>query len=96
MKTMSAADLRRWERATITIPVTLVLKAGKPKSDTFTATINVCLSGASVRTALALVPKQEVAIVIRGQFTQTVAARVAWVRRDESGNSTIAGLKFSL
>jgi hypothetical protein len=96
MPIISAADLRRWERESVSIPVSLVLKADKLKSDSFTATINVCLSGVSVRTALELVPKQEVAIVIRGQFTRTIFARVTWVRRDGSSNSTIAGLKFLL
>ncbi len=96
MQTMSAVDLRRWEREPAAIPISLVLKADKSKSDTFTATIDVSLSGVGVRTSLALVPRQEVVIVIKGQFTQTVPARVIWVREDESGNSKIAGLKFLL
>jgi hypothetical protein len=94
MQTISAANHRRWERAPVAIPVSLVLKAGKLKSDTFTATIDVSLSGVGVRTTLALVSRQEVAIIIKGQFSQTIPARVAWVRQDESRNSTIAGLKF--
>jgi hypothetical protein len=72
------------------------LKADKLKSDTFTATIDVSLSGVGVRTTLALVPRQGVAIVIKGQFSQTIPARVIWVREDASSNSTIAGLKFLL
>jgi hypothetical protein len=54
------------------------------------------LSGVGVRTTLALVPTQGVEIVITGQFSQTIPARVVWVREDESSNSTIAGLKFLL
>ena len=96
MQTISAADLRRWERERVAIPVCLVLKADKLKSDTFTATIDVSLSGVGVRTTLALASKQEVAIVINGQFSQTIPARVVWVREDESRNSTMAGLKFLL
>jgi hypothetical protein len=94
MQTMSAADLRRWEREPVAIPVSLVLKADQLKSDTFTATIDVSLSGVGVRTRLALVPKQDVAILINGQFFQTIPARVVWVREDASSNSTIAGLRF--
>jgi hypothetical protein len=94
MQTISAVDLRRWEREPAAIAVTLVLNAEKLKSDTFAATIDVCLSGVCVRTTLALLPRQGVAIVIEGQFSQTIPARVVWVRKDESGNSTIAGLKF--
>ena len=96
MQTISAVDLRRWERELVAIPVCLVLKAEKLKSDTFAATIDVSLSGVGVRTTLALVPTQGVEIVITGQFSQTIPARVVWVREDESSNSTIAGLKFSL
>lgn len=96
MQTISAADLRRWEREPVAIRVGLILKADKLTSDTFTATINVSLSGVGVRTTLALVPRQEVAIVINGQFSQIIPARVVWVRHDDSSNSRIAGLKFLL
>jgi hypothetical protein len=70
------------------------LKANELKPDTTTATLNISLSGLSVRTILALVPGQEVAIVIEGQFSHTIPARVIWVREDESSGGTIAGLKF--
>ena len=96
MQTISAADLRRWEREPVAIPISLALKADKLKSDTFTATIDISLSGVGIRTMLALVPKQEVEIVIKGQFSQTIPARVVWAREEESSNSTIAGLKFLL
>ena len=96
MQTITSADFRRWEREPAAIPVRLVLKSDKLKPDTFTATLDISLSGVSVRTTLALVPRQEVQIVIKGQFTQTISARVVWVRGDKSSNSTIAGLKFLL
>jgi hypothetical protein len=94
MQANSHADLRRWEREPVAIPVSLVLKANDLKSDITTATINISLSGMSVLTKLALVPTQEVAIVIKGQFSQTIPARVVWVREDASSHWTIAGLKF--
>jgi c-di-GMP-binding flagellar brake protein YcgR len=96
MRTIIAVDLRRWEREPAAIPVSLVLEADKLKSDTFTTTIDISLSGVGVRTMLALVPRQEVAIVIKGQFSHTIRARVVWVQEDESSNSTVAGLKFLL
>jgi c-di-GMP-binding flagellar brake protein YcgR len=96
MQTNSPHDLRRWEREPVAIPVSLVLKADKLESETSTTTINISLSGVGVRTTVGLVSKQGVAIVIKGQFSQTIAARVVWVRKDESSNSTIAGLKFLL
>lgn len=96
MQSIRSVDLRRWEREPVAIPVSLVLKTDKSRSDTFTATTDVSLSGLRVRTRVALVPRQGVAIVIKGQFSQTLAARVVWVREDESNNSTIAGLKFLL
>ena len=96
MQTISAIDLRRCEREPVAIPLSLLLKTDKLKSDSFTATIDVSLSGVGVRTTLVLVPRQEVAIVIKGQFSRTIPAHVIWVRKDESSNSTIAGLKFLL
>jgi len=96
MQANSTANLRRWEREEVGISVSLVLKAGELKSDNSTATINISLSGLAVRTALALVPRQELAIVIKGQFSRTISACVVWVRQDESSNCTIAGLKFLL
>ena len=96
MPTISAVDLRRWERALVANAVTLALNADKLKSDTFAATLDVSLSGVGARTTLALVPSQGVAIVITGPLSQTIPARVVWVRKDESSNSTIAGLKFLL
>lgn len=94
MQTNSPLDLRRWKREPVAIPVSLVLKADKFESGTSTATINISLGGVSVRTTLALVQRQGVAIVLKGQFSQTIPARVVWVREDESSDSTIAGLKF--
>lgn len=96
MQTLSAADVRRWERVRVAIPVCLVLNADKLELDTFTATMNISLSGVCIRTMLALVPKQEVGIVIKGRFSQTVTARVVWAREQEFSKSTIAGLRFLL
>lgn len=94
MQTTSTTELRRWKRESAVIPVSLVLKADRQKSDTSTATTDVSVSGMGVRTTLPLVPRQEVTIVMEGEFCRTIPARVIWVREDKSSNSTIAGLKF--
>ncbi len=94
MQTISVADQRRWEREPVAMPISLVLKTNELKSDTTATTINISLSGVCVRTTLALVPRQEVAIVITGQFSRTIPARAVWLRKDQSSNLTIAGLKF--
>ena len=96
IETISPPDLRLWEREPTAIHVSLILNADKLRSDTFTATINISLSGMGIRTMLALVPKQDVAIVITGQFSRTIPARVVWVREDNSSNLMLVGLKFLL
>jgi hypothetical protein len=96
MQANSTANLRRWEREKVAFPVSLVLKPGQLKSDNSTTTINISLSGLAVRTALALVPRQELAIVFKEQFSRTISACVVWVREDKSSSRTIAGLKFLL
>jgi hypothetical protein len=95
MQKNGPAELRRREREPATIAVGLVSKVGELKSDTSASTINISLSGVRVRTKLALVPKQEVAVVIEGQFSQTIPGRVVWVREDKSSHWTTAGIKFA-
>ena len=94
MQTIRTAELREWERRPTGVPICLVSRVDLPKEDTFAAAIDASLSGLRVRTTLALVPRQEVSIVVVGQFTRTLHARVVWVRREESGESVLAGLKF--
>ena len=94
-QTDSPADLRGREREPAAIPVGLVSKADESKSDTSTTTINISLSGVRVRTKLPLVPKQEVAVVIEGEFSRTIPGRVVWAREDKSSHRTTAGIKFA-
>ena len=96
VQTINATDLPRWTREPVAIPVSLILDSDHPRSYTFTATLDISMSGVAVETRLPLVPKQEVAIVFTGDFSQTIRARVIWARKDESSNATIAGLKFLL
>jgi hypothetical protein len=95
MQTNSPADLRRREREPAAIPVGLVSKVGELKSDTSASTLNISLSGVRVRTTLALVPRQAVAITIEGQFSWTMSGRVVWVRKDVSSSWTTAGIKLA-
>ena len=94
MQTSSAANLRRWERESVAISASLVMKADKLESKISTTIMNISLCGVAVRTKLALVPEGEMEIVITGQFSRAIPARVVWVRQDESGGWTIVGLKF--
>jgi hypothetical protein len=94
MATQNPGDLRRWERQTAAIPVSLVLEAENFRSDPSATTINVSLFGVGVRTKLALVPGEWVGIVPKGEFPHAIPSRVAWVREDESSSWTVAGLSF--
>jgi len=96
MPKIKTADLRKWEREPTAIPVGLVHKADKHKPDTSSTTTDVSSTGMGIRTTLSLVPKQEVTIVIKGQFSRSIQARVIWVKEDKSSNSFIAGLKYSV
>jgi len=95
MQTNSPSDVRGREREPAAIRVGVVSKVGELKSDTSASTINISLSGVRVRTKLALVPRQAVAIVIEGQFSRTIPGRVVWVRKDKSSPWTTAGIKFA-
>jgi c-di-GMP-binding flagellar brake protein YcgR len=94
MPTITPVDLRRWERASVAIPAILVLKTDKLASEISTTIMNISLCGAAIRTELALAPEQGMEITITGHFSRAIPARVVWVRQDESGYGTIAGLKF--
>lgn len=94
MKVSSSVELRQWERERVAIRVGLILESGELKSDISTATTDISLSGVGVLTNLALVPRQEVTVAINGEFSQTIRARVVWVRKHESSKSVFAGLKF--
>jgi hypothetical protein len=64
------------------------------KADDSAITVDISRRGASVLTKLALVPGEWVKVVANGEISHAVAAHVVWVREDESGHSTLAGLEF--
>ena len=85
---------RRWERRPATIPISLVLKADHFKADDSAITVDISLHGAMVRTKLALVPGEWVGVVPKGEFPHAIPTRVVWVKENESGQWTFAGLEF--
>ena len=85
---------RRCERQPSKIPIGLVLDYDYLKADNSALAVDISPRGASVRTKLALVPGEWVKVVANGEISHAVAAHVVWVREDESGHSTLAGLEF--
>jgi hypothetical protein len=94
MQPTSALNLRKWERETIAIPASIVLRADKSDSEIATTIVDISLCGVAIRTEVELVPNQELEIVITGEFSRAMPARVVWVRRDQFSQGTIVGLKF--
>ncbi|MGA2982447.1 MAG: PilZ domain-containing protein [Terriglobia bacterium] len=94
MRTNTPANLRRWERKPAAIQVSLVLRAEDFKVDDDATTVDISLRGVGVRTALALVPGEWVGVVAKGEFPHAIPTRVVWVREEESGFWTLAGLEF--
>jgi hypothetical protein len=85
---------RRCERQPASIPISLALETAPFKVDDSAITVDISPRGASVRTNLALVPGEWVKVVANGEISHAVAAHVVWVREDESGHSTSAGLEL--
>src|ERR1017187_8137751 len=85
---------RRWQRQPSKIPISLVSEANHLKADDSAITVDISPRGASVRTNLTLAPGEWVKVVANGEISHAVAAHVVWVREDESGHSTLAGLEF--
>jgi hypothetical protein len=93
MQTAPFGHLRRSQRDIATIPVTLVVRSESSKVDHEAYTIDISLRGVCIRTALELVPGEQVGIVPKGEFPHAIPARVVWVR-GESGLWYVAGLEF--
>ena len=85
---------RRWQRQPSKIPISLVLDYDYLKTDNSALAVDISPRGASVQTKLALVPGEWLKVTTSGEFTQAMAAIVVWVREDESGHSTLAGLEL--
>jgi len=94
MDTDTPATVRRSERENATISISLVKQADNFRVDEGAITTDISLCGMGVRTALALLPGEWVGVVARGEFPHAIPARVVWVRADELGSWTLAGLEF--
>ena len=84
---------RRYAREPKTMPISLILKGDQFKSDGAAFTLDISLTGASVRTKLELVPGEWVGVVPKGEPSYPIPARAVWVREDEC-KWTYAGLEF--
>ena len=85
---------RRWEREPAHIPIKLVLKAERFKTDNSAATVDVSLRGMKVQTNLTLIPGEWVGVVPKGGFPHAIPARVVWAREDEASHWVLAGIEF--
>lgn len=85
---------RRWKREKAAIPISLVLEAAPSHVDDSAFTVDVSPRGVSVRTKLALVRGEWVAVITREKKPRSIPARVIWVQKDESGHPTLTGLQF--
>ena len=86
-------NTRRCKRKPKSMPVSLVLRGERLKSDPSAFTQNISLSGANVRTKLPLAPGEWVGVIPPGNLAYPIPARTVWVREDEC-MWTHAGLEF--
>jgi hypothetical protein len=94
MPTENAANHRRWERESVAMPVSLVLKADHFRRDDGAIATDISLRGVGVRTSLVLVPGEWVGVVPKEGFPHAIPSRVVWVREDKPAAWTLAGLEF--
>lgn len=94
MPTSTPADLRRSERVSATIAISLVKGAECFRSDLGATTTDISLYGMRVRTMLTLVPGEWVGVVPKGEFPHAIPAHVVWVREEESSPWICAGIQF--
>jgi hypothetical protein len=94
MQENTFASPRKWERQPATIPISLVLKADRFKTDNSAITVDISLHGAGVRTKLALIPGEWVGLVVKREFPHAVPTRVVWAREDHASHWIFAGLEF--
>ena len=94
MEPVSSAPLRRSERVSATIPISLLVEWEASKTEHDATTVDLSREGVRVRTTFMLFPGEMVRIARWGDSGQTVPARVVWVHRPESGRGSLAGLEF--
>ena len=87
-------DIRRSERESTAIPISLVKHSGGFRQDDAAETIDVSLTGMKVRTALPLAPQDWVGVIAKDEFPHAIPAQVVWARVDEQTLWTFAGIQF--
>ena len=94
MQEYTTHSRRQWQRQPSNIPISLELEYDHLKADNSALAVDICPRGASVQTKLALVRGEWLKVAAKGKISHAVAAHVVWVREDESGHSTSAGLEL--
>jgi hypothetical protein len=94
MQPVSSAHLRRSQRLSATIPISLLVEREDPKTEHDAYTVDLSRKGVRVRTTFVLFPGEMVGIVPWGDPGQAIPTRVVWVRRPGSGRGSLAGLEF--
>ena len=94
MQEYTTHSRRQWQRQPSNIPISLELEYDHLKADNSALAVDICPRGASVQTKLALVRGEWLKVAAIGEISHAVAAHVVWVREDESGHSTSAGLEL--
>jgi len=94
MQPVSSAHLRRSQRVSATIPISLWVESEESKTEHDAYTVDLSRHGVRIRTALALYPGEMLGVVPTGDSGRAIPARVVWVHRAESGQGALAGLEF--
>jgi hypothetical protein len=92
MQVRSFAPVRRLQRVSATIPISLMLDREGPKTGHDAYTVDLSRTGARVRTTFVLSAGEMVGIVPWGDSGQAIPSRVVWVQRGYG--SVLAGLEF--
>jgi hypothetical protein len=94
METTTELTPRQWERQEAQTPISLVLDSTHFKKDASAVILDVSISGARVRTSLALEPGEWVGVIPKGDFPHAIPSRVVWAREDSTSHWTFAGIEF--
>jgi hypothetical protein len=94
MEPAPPALLRRAQRVSATIPVSLLIESGNSTTERDAYTVDLSRYGARIRTSHTLSPGEKIGIIPSGDSGQTIPGRVVWVQRGEFGRGSLAGLEF--
>jgi len=87
----SSAHLRRSQRVSATIPISLSMEWDDAKTEHDANTVDLSGKGMRVRSTFLLCPGEIVGIVPSGDSGEAIPCRVVWVER---GCTSLAGLEF--